>query len=59
MERFGVIVKFWEINPETYTLELEDLAKLMSKNTKLVAFTHVSNILGTINPVEQNHEICT
>ncbi len=53
MERFGVIVKFWEINPETYTLELEDLAKLMSKNTKLVAFTHVSNILGTINPVEQ------
>ncbi len=53
MEKFGVVVKFWELNPETYTLELDDLAKLLTKRTKLVAFTHVSNILGTINPIEK------
>ena len=53
MEQFGIVVKFWMVNPETYTLELDDLAKLMTERTKLVAFTHVSNILGTINPVKE------
>ena len=34
-------------------LELEGYARLFSARTKLVAITHVSNALGTINPVEQ------
>jgi len=53
MERFGVKVKIWKTNPDTYSLEQDDLAKLMTDRTRLVAFTHVSNILGTINPVEE------
>ncbi len=32
---------------------LEELEKLMSERTKLLATVHVSNALGTINPVEQ------
>ncbi len=48
---YGVTVKFWNINPESLKLELNDLEKIISEKTKLVAFTHVSNILGTINPV--------
>ncbi|MCX6182912.1 MAG: cysteine desulfurase [Bacteroidetes bacterium] len=34
-------------------LDLEDFKSKLSKNTKLVAITHVSNTLGTINPVEE------
>jgi cysteine desulfurase / selenocysteine lyase len=36
-------------------LRLDQLDSLLSERTKLVAFTHVSNVLGLINPVR---EIC-
>lgn len=49
----GIVVKSWKVNPQSLQLSLKDLDKLMSKRTRLVAFTHVSNILGTINPVKQ------
>jgi cysteine desulfurase/selenocysteine lyase len=32
-------------------LDLSDLDELVTERTKVVAFTHVSNVLGTINPV--------
>jgi cysteine desulfurase/selenocysteine lyase len=32
-------------------LDLADLDKVITDRTKIVAFTHVSNVLGTINPV--------
>ena len=53
MVRSGIVVKIWSINPDSYKLELDDLDSLMTDKTKLVAFTHVSNILGTINPVQE------
>ena len=34
-------------------LHLADLEKLVTKKTKLFAFTAVSNVVGTINPVKQ------
>jgi cysteine desulfurase / selenocysteine lyase len=34
-------------------LDLDEYARLLGPRTKLVAVTHVSNALGTINPVEQ------
>lgn len=34
-------------------LDLESYGKLLSERTKVVAFPHVSNALGTINPVEE------
>lgn len=43
--------KFGEINPE-------DIEKSIRPNTKLVATTHVSNVCGTILPVEKIGEIC-
>ncbi|HRF49115.1 MAG TPA: cysteine desulfurase [Anaerolineales bacterium] len=33
-------------------LDLDAYARLLSREPKLVAFTHMSNVLGTINPVE-------
>ena len=45
---------------DTGDLLLDEFEKLISKKTKLVAITHVSNILGTINPIrkiiEKAHE---
>jgi cysteine desulfurase/selenocysteine lyase len=34
-------------------IDLEFLGKLLNRRTKIVAFSHVSNALGTINPVEE------
>ena len=51
LEKAGVIVRFWNINPETLELELDELERLMNDRTRLVAVTHVSNILGTINSI--------
>ena len=34
-------------------LLIEEYEKLFNKNTKLVSVTHVSNALGTINPIKQ------
>lgn len=49
----GINIKVWQVNPETLELRLEDLEKLMSDRTRLVAVTHASNILGTINPIKE------
>lgn len=53
LESIGVIPRFWELNTDTQSLEIDDLDRVMSPRTKLVAFTHTSNIFGTINPVAE------
>ncbi|SDS31028.1 cysteine desulfurase-like protein [Gramella sp. MAR_2010_147] len=49
----GIEVRIWKVNPETLELEISDLRKLMNSRTKLVAVTHASNVLGTINPIKK------
>ena len=49
----GVVIRTWEVNRDTFELEIEDLLPLFGPRTKLVAVTHVSNLLGTINPVAE------
>ena len=53
LEKSGFIMKTWRINQETFTLEAGDLEKLMSRQTRLVAFTHASNLIGTVHPVKE------
>ena len=53
LEAVGVVPRFWEFDPVSRRLELDGLAKVMSSRTKLVAFTHASNIFGTIHPVAE------
>ncbi len=38
-------------------LDLDDIGEIISRNTKLVSVTQMSNVLGTINPVEKTIEI--
>lgn len=42
----GVRIRWWRIRPESMRLELEDLDALLSGKTRLVCFTHASNLLG-------------
>jgi cysteine desulfurase/selenocysteine lyase len=51
-ERTGAVIKRIELNPDGM-LHLDDLDKLVTNRTKLVAVTQQSNVLGTINPVRQ------
>ncbi|BAB07188.1 nitrogen fixation protein [Halalkalibacterium halodurans C-125] len=39
------------------TIKIEDVEKTISEKTKIVAIMHVSNVLGTINPVKEIAEI--
>lgn len=47
----GATVRVCEITADG-RLDLDCLSKLLSPKTKVVAFNHVSNALGTINPVK-------
>ena len=47
----GIIVREWQLDPETGMLNPDDLDALLNERTRLVAFPHCSNIIGHINPV--------
>jgi cysteine desulfurase family protein (TIGR01976 family) len=53
LEKRGMAVKTWKVNPETWTLEIDDLKALLTDRTRLVALTHASNIVATINPIKE------
>ncbi|MEI7726558.1 MAG: cysteine desulfurase [Bacteroidota bacterium] len=48
----GAVLRVLGIN-EQGELDLEELKRLLNGKTRLVALTHVSNVLGTINPVKE------
>ena len=51
-ERKGIILRVIPIN-DSGKLILPEFYSMLNKRTKLVAVTHVSNVLGTINPVKE------
>jgi cysteine desulfurase family protein (TIGR01976 family) len=51
LESVGVKPVTWLLDKDSLELNLDDLRKLMTDRTRLVAVTYVSNILGTINPI--------
>src|SRR4051812_6825317 len=51
-QRSGAQLRFVPVR-EDGTLDLAQLPSLLTSDVKLFAFTHVSNSLGTINPVAQ------
>ena len=59
-KRSGAELKWFEVTPEG-RLDLSNLTEVITPNTKVVALTHQSNVLGTINPmaaiVARAHEV--
>jgi cysteine desulfurase/selenocysteine lyase len=49
-EKQGAHLKVWRITDDG-RLNLDDLDRLLTERTRLVAVSHVSNVLGTVNPV--------
>ena len=52
LAKHGMIIKEWQINPETAELNINDLKVLLSEKTRIVAVTHCSNIVGSINDLK-------
>ncbi len=52
LESYGAVIKEWKINTENAELEVEDLKALLTNKTKIVAVTHCSNIVGSINNLQ-------
>ena len=48
----GINLRVIPIN-ENGELDLDELKKLINHRTKLISIAHVSNVLGTINPIEK------
>lgn len=50
--RTGATLRWLGVTDEG-RLDLSDLDELLTERTKVVALTHVSNVLGTVNPVRE------
>src|SRR5690625_7435146 len=51
-KRTGATLKYIPLQPNG-TIDLEDARQTITNKTKIVAIAHVSNVLGTINPVNE------
>jgi cysteine desulfurase/selenocysteine lyase len=49
--RTGATLRWFKVTDD-FRLDLTEINTLINSSTKVVAFTHQSNVLGTINPVE-------
>ena len=47
----GIVVKHLPITDDGRLMDSESIATYLTEKTKLVSMTHVSNVLGTINPI--------
>jgi|DEB0MinimDraft_10_1074344.scaffolds.fasta_scaffold00071_18 cysteine desulfurase family protein (TIGR01976 family) len=53
LDRTGITVREWRVDPQTGCLDLADLVPLINQRTRMLAVTHASNIAATINPVRE------
>ena len=56
-ERKGAVLKVLPVDDDGY-LMLEKLDELITDRTRIVAVTHISNVLGIVNPVRDIVEKC-
>ncbi len=49
---FGVLFRVWNVDASG-ALPLKDIEQVVTKKTKILAVTAVSNVLGTINPIRK------
>jgi len=51
-ERQGAVLRWVDVRDDG-SLDLDSLASMIGPKTKLVAVTHISNVLGTVNPIKE------
>lgn len=57
-QRTGATLRVWEVDAESGELDISAFADMLNPAVKIVCMTHSSNILGSINPVEEVIELC-
>ena len=53
LENEGIVIREWRVNRDSAELNPVDLDNLLSERTRVVAFTHCSNIVGSMHPVRE------
>jgi cysteine desulfurase family protein (TIGR01976 family) len=53
LEKEGMVIREWRIDPESAELDPAGLDNLLNEKTRVVAFTHCSNIVGSTHPVRE------
>jgi cysteine desulfurase family protein (TIGR01976 family) len=53
LEAEGVVIREWQVDPQSAELEPAGLDALLNEKTRVVAFTHCSNIVGSMYPVRE------
>ncbi len=53
LEESGAVIREWKINSNTAELEIETFKNLLSNKTRIVAITHCSNIVGSVNELKK------
>ena len=56
-ERKGAVLRVLPVDDYGH-LKIEELDEILNEKTRIVAVTHISNVLGIINPVKEIIEIC-
>ena len=49
LEKIGAKIVEWKFNTKSHELEISELKKLLNRKSKILAVTHCSNIVGSIN----------
>ena len=57
LSEVGANIKEWKINTKTAELDIDTFETLLTDKTKIVAVTHCSNIVGTINNLKKISEL--
>ncbi len=57
LSEVGANIKEWKINTKTAELDIDIFETLLTDKTKIVAVTHCSNIVGTINNLKKISEL--
>ena len=52
-EEYGLVVRWLPFNIESWRIEPEDLASILSPRTRFMALNHASNMTGSLNDVAQ------
>ena len=52
LEQIGAKIIEWKFNSESHELEIDQLKKILNNKTKILAVTHCSNIVGSINKLK-------
>ena len=56
-KRKGAVLKVLPVDENGY-IKVENLDELLTEKTRIVACTHISNVLGIINPIKEIIEMC-